>query len=530
MAEPTRQNAMLRPLRLLNLYRVVASGVLFVVVLGGETARVFGGTAPDLFVWTAGLYLSFAVLSGITLQISRPAPRLQMYAQLVVDVVAITVLAYASGGARSGLGGLLFVPVATGSQLAPRRYAVLLAAIAALAMLGAEVYAQLAGTTQVGGYTQAGILGMILFVTAIVGSLLAHRARESEALAAQRGVDLANLAQLNQYVIRHLQTGVVAVDENFRVRMINTSAATLLGIGEDARGKPLDRLSPTLAQCLRDWRTRPWAEPPTLTGAEPGTVLVPHPTPLGHGATAGTLVFIEDSRVISERMQAMKLAALGRLTASIAHEIRNPLGAVSHAGQLLGESESLGAEERRLTEIISAQTGRMNSIVENILQLSRRQNTRPEVLELGPWLGDFAREFIETNGLTAAGLRVRAGDRATQVRMDPSHLQQVLWNLCENALRHAPESADPRVELVLASVADGVPVLEVLDRGPGVDPAIVQHIFEPFYSASAQGVGLGLYIARELCECNRARLSYAQRPRGGSCFRISFTDAEQWVV
>ncbi len=522
--------AVSRPMRLLNLYRTVAAGVLFLVVIGGEPTRVLASTSRELFLWTAGLYLTFAVVSSFTIRLSRPSPTIQMYTQLAVDIVAITILAYASGGMRSGLGGLLFVPVATGSQLAPRRFAVLSAALATLAMLGAELYAQLNGVILDGGYTQAGILGMILFITAFVGSILADRARESEALAAQRGIDLANLAQLNQYVIRHLQTGVIAVDEHLRVRMINTSAAKLLGIDESVRGESLERHAPGLARCLRDWRARPWDELPTLAGADSGVALVPHLTPLGMGASAGTLVFIEDSRVVAERMQAMKLAALGRLTASIAHEIRNPLGAVSHAGQLLGESDRIGDEERRLTEIIKSHTDRVNTIVENVLQLSRRQNTRPESLELGPWLHDFAREFAETNGLGGGAVRVAEGPVSVTVRVDPSHLHQVLWNLCDNALRHARDGSDPTIELALGAGGGGPPGLAVLDRGPGIEPSIVQHIFEPFYGASAKGTGLGLFIARELCECNRARLSYTPRPGGGSEFRISFADPSRWVV
>lgn len=521
----------LRPLRLLNLYRVVVAGTMYAVFVTADDTRMLGVAVPPLFQWTAGLYLAFAVASAVTLLVERPAPIVQLYAQLFVDVVAITLLTYASGGARSGLGGLLFVPVAAGGLMLPRRSGILLAAIATIALLGAEVYAQLTGLIAVGGYPQAGILGVILFTTAVLGHVLAKRARESEALAAQRGVDLANLAQLNEYIIQHLQTGVVAVDGQDRIRMLNASAASFLGARGDARHQRLRDVSPALAQCLQDWRNRPWDEPPTLAGAESGTVLIPHLTPLSRGTDGGILVFLEDSRVVAERMQSMKLAALGRLTASIAHEVRNPLGAVSHAGQLLAEAESLNAEEKRLTEIIRAQTGRVNTIIETVLQLSRRQQTRPEKLELVPWLADFVDEFARERALAPGVVALQADLPDAEVRVDPSHLHQILSNLADNALRFAPPSPTPRVELRVSRASSGsAPVLEVLDRGPGVDAAIVQHIFEPFYSASAQGTGLGLFISRELCECNRARLSYHPRAGGGSVFRISFADASRWVI
>lgn len=506
------------PLRWLNLYRVVVAGLFFVLVVTGEDLRLLGLHAPDLFYWTTVGYLLFGVISSFTIHFKQPMPLLQLYGQLLVDIVAITLLVYASGGARSGLGGLLFVPVAAGSLLAPRRSAILFAAVATLAVLGAEVYAQLTGIIPAGAYTQAGILGMILFTTAVLGFLVAHRARESEALAAQRGVDLANLAQLNDYIIQHLQTGIIAVDADGRVRMLNATAASFLGVTErQERRRHLHELSPALQRCLERWQEHPWDDPPSLPGAEPGTVLIPHFNRIGEGRGAGVLVFLEDSRMVAERMQSMKLAALGRLTASIAHEIRNPLSAVSHAGQLLGEAERLGGEEQRLTEIIRTHTGRVNTIIENVLQLSRRQQTRPEMLKLGPWLDGFIEEL--------GGEVVRECQSDLTVRMDPSHLQQVLSNLCDNARRHGGG-----IELRAGTLPGGRAYLDVLDSGPGVAPEFVEHIFEPFYSASAKGTGLGLFIARELCECNQARLSYLPRDEGGSRFRISFADAKRWVT
>ncbi|MEX0900993.1 MAG: ATP-binding protein [Gammaproteobacteria bacterium] len=530
MSSTAHHAAALRPLRLLNLYRVVAAIILYTLYATGDTTRMLGSSAPQLFQWVAVGYLAFGVIAVFAANLRRPAPLVQLYALLLVDIAAITLLTYASGGARSGLGGLLFVPVAAAGLMMPQRSAVLFAAIATIALLGSEAYAQLTGVVGIGGYPQAGILGMILFTTAVIGYALANRARESEALAAQRGLDLADLAQLNEYIIQHLQTGVVAVDGQDRIRMLNASASAFLGAREDSRYLRLREVSAPLAQCLRDWRTRPWDEPPTLAGVEPGTVLIPHLTPLGHGTDGGILVFLEDSRVVAERMQSMKLAALGRLTASIAHEIRNPLGAVSHASQLLAEADHLDDEERRLTEIIRTQTGRVNTIIETVLQLSRRQQTRPELLELPPWLTDFVDEFSREHALAPGDAPLRVDSPQTTVRMDPSHLQQVLSNLCENALRHTPARRGARVELRVGRTGTGAACLDVLDRGPGVDPAIAQHIFEPFYSASAQGTGLGLFISRELCECNQARLSYRPRVGGGSCFRISFADASRWVI
>lgn len=516
----------LRPMRLLNLYRVVAAGVLFVLALSNDKGAEFGAAAPDIFAVTAGAWLAFGLVSAFTIQLRRPRPMIQLHGQLLVDIAAVTLLSWASGGIGSGLGGLMFVPVAAGSLLAPQRSAIFFAAAATLALLGAEVHSQLVGNIPVGEYTQTGIFGLILFTTAVAGHLLASRARESEALAAQRGVDLANLAQLNEFVIQHLATGVIVVDGDGRIRMLNASAAGFLGTTDAARGKRLAEVSPALAECLADWRARPWEDPPTLSGAAADAVLIPHVAPLGQSREeGGVLVFLEDARVVAERMQAMKLAALGRLTASIAHEIRNPLSAVSHAGQLLAESAATDPESKRLTEIIHAHTSRVNTIIENVLQLSRREQTRPEQLALAEWLARFVDEFAQSQGPGGAKISWHCAPEVT-VRMDPSHLQQVMWNLCENALRHG---FDEGIDIVVAD-AGSVVTLDVMDRGPGVKKDVLQHIFEPFYSARESGTGLGLFIARELCECNRARLSYRPREGGGACFRIHFADANRWVV
>ena len=228
-------------------------------------------------------------------------------------------------------------------------------------------------------------------------------------------------------------------------------------------------------------------------------------------------------------MQQSKLASLGRLSASIAHEIRNPVGAMSHAAQLLAESPELKADDVRLTEIIQTHSSRVSHIIDNILQLSRRDSSRPERLELGPWLEDFAEEFVSTLELQEGELGVVHVDEGTEVRMDRSHLRQVLWNLCDNAVKYASETGGILVEIVAGRLQNtGRPYLEVRDHGLGVDPAIAERIFEPFYTERSGGTGLGLYISRELCELNRATLLYNDRPGGGSVFRIIFADPDRW--
>ncbi len=232
---------------------------------------------------------------------------------------------------------------------------------------------------------------------------------------------------------------------------------------------------------------------------------------------------------MNERVQQSKLASLGRLSASIAHEIRNPVGAMSHAAQLLGESPVLTEDDKRLTEIIETHSSRVSHIIDNVLQLSRRESSRPERVPLRPWLEDFTREFVNTLELQEGELTIAEMPDGLEVRMDLSHLRQVLWNLCDNAVKYASETGGILVELHAGRMQDqGRPYIEVRDHGLGVDEATADKMFEPFYTERSGGTGLGLYISRELCELNRATLLYLDRPGGGSIFRIVFADPDRW--
>ncbi|MNZ68984.1 Sensor protein ZraS [compost metagenome] len=234
-------------------------------------------------------------------------------------------------------------------------------------------------------------------------------------------------------------------------------------------------------------------------------------------------MFLEDISQIAQQAQQLKLASLGRLTAGIAHEIRNPLGAISHAAQLLQESEVLDGHDRRLTQIIQDQSRRMNLVIENVLQLSRRRQANPQLIDLKYWLYRFAGELRE-NLRDTERLHLQAGQGSIQTRMDPNQLTQVLTNLVQNGLRYSTQQhGTGQVWLNLFRDSETeLPVLEVLDDGPGISPEQQARLFEPFFTTETKGTGLGLYISRELCESNQARIDYKMRNEGGSCFRITF--------
>ena len=509
------------PLRFLTFYRLVLAGSLTTIFFLADNVPL-GQEAPLLFAATGILYTGFALVAGFAARLRWPTFGWQTSLQILVDILAITLLMHASGGLSSGLGILLVVAVAAGSLLMPGRLAFLFAAIATLAVLGQYGMAYLQNVAiPAGGITQSGLLGAAFFATAAMARMLALRLRESEALAEQRGVDLANLQELNERIVQRLQSGIVVVDPQGRVRLMNRTAWMQLGMPPEQPGRPIAEIFPELHRHLRTWCKNPDWIPPILRPAGSETGLIPKFTRLGTENGVGAIISLEDSSALAEQAQQMKLASLGRLTASIAHEIRNPLGAISHAAQLLAESRDLPGGDQRLVQIVRNHAQRMNGIIENVLQLSRRRQNAPQRLELGQWLEHFLAEFNATLHTSTDQIRLRA-DGPVQAEMDPSHLHQILWNLLQNALDHGGRGDQPaRVQVNTGYLAPGgKPFIEVIDNGPGISPEARENIFEPFFTTAPQGTGLGLYIARELCESNQARLRYDAVPQGGSCFRI----------
>lgn len=518
-----------RVLALLNLYRVLTPLVLLGVhALGAQRALVVD--SPRIFYGAALSYLAFGLLNSFAVRRRLATAYAQIMLQATVDVVALLLILYACGGVTSGLGSLFLVPVGAIAFLLPTRSALFLAAVSALSTLVLTIWQQIDGAADSAAYATAGALGAVLFTIAGAASFVQSRMRESEDLVRQKDLDLANLAELSQYIVQHLRESLLVVDGNDRIRLINESAAQMLGADRAVPEALLGEVSPRLLYALSTWRRHEsGAAPPASFATADGTRLIqPHFAPLGRDGDGPTLVFLEDTSLIAERVQQSKLAALGRLSASIAHEIRNPVGAMSHAGQLLAESAAAGPDERRLTTIIRQNADRVSTIINNVLQLSRREASRPERLRLDEWIGTFLAEFVETMQIAEERLSA-AGDEADGlvVRFDPGHLRQVVWNLCDNALKYGGTGVEIGYGRL---VPTGRPYLEVGDRGPGIDPQEIDRIFEPFFTSrkGGTGTGLGLFIARELAQLNRAVLLYEARPGGGSTFRIVFADPLRW--
>lgn len=519
-----------RVLGILNLYRILVPLVLLgLYSLGGS--RGIPVESPRLFFGVAIFYLCFGLFSVVLVRRRLLTAHVQTVSQATIDITCLILLLHACGGVSSGLGLLLFVPVGSLAFLLPPRSALFLAAVTAIAVLLHTIWQQLTGHVDINVYATAGILGLVLFTIAASASVLATRMRESEDLVRQKDLDLANLAELSQYIVQHLRESILVVDAADRIRLINESAAEILGDMHAVPGALVGEVSPRLLYSLSTWRQAGQRQdaPSSFVAADGARVIQPHFAPLGGASPGPTLIFLEDTSLMAERVQQSKLAALGRLSASIAHEIRNPVGAMSHAGQLLAESPNLRPDDRRLTDIIRNNSERVSTIINNVLQLSRREATKPTRLTLGDWLAEFLPEFSQTMQVPIEQIGVHAESDDLEVRFDPSHLHQVVWNLSDNAVKYGNARDEFKIEIKLGRLNPSLrPYLEVVDRGTGIEPSVVDRIFEPFFTGRKGGTGLGLFIARELCQLNRAVLLYRPRSGGGSIFRVVFSDPQRW--
>jgi two-component system sensor histidine kinase PilS (NtrC family) len=525
-----RRDLAWRVIGLVNLYRLIVPPVLLSMQwLSGQEPNLFTGR-PGSLLAACLTYFSAGMLLIVARRLTWPSLRRIALLNSGVDAVCISFILYVSGGVASGFGILLVLPVGAMAVLAEHRDAFLIAAMAALGILLQQAFVYVAGVAQPSDFITAGVIGVVLFGIALSAWPIANRLRESEALVLRQEIDLANLAQLSQYIVQHLRESILVVDTQDRVRLINESAAQMLGDRSAYPGALLGEASPRLLYLLENWRQKgvdaDRAEP-TFTAADGARVIRPHFAPLGDSEPAPILVFLEDTSLLAEKIQQSKLAALGRLSASIAHEIRNPVGAMSHAGQLLAESANLAAEDKRLSEIITSNAARVSDIIDNVLHLSRREETHLERLSLAEWVEDFRTEFCATMQCPGERLTIAAIDPKIEVSVDSSQLHQVVWNLCDNVLRHTDSSVP--IELRYGRFVGARPYLEIADRGPGVPPEYVERIFEPFFSSGEHGTGLGLFLARELAQTNGATLLYEPRVGGGSIFRLVFADPQRWV-
>jgi two-component system sensor histidine kinase PilS (NtrC family) len=519
-AEPLTQENLWRSISFFNLYRLILGGVMLLVPnLFGEMFEL-NIHNRTLFFWVAVVYTLLVLLSVLAVGLRKPHANLQLAFQTCTDIAAITLLTYFGGGMQSNLGMLLLVSLALAGMIGRGRITLLFAALASIAMLLEHGYAVLTRDATVSQFLQIGILCISYFAVAWLAHTLSKYAVASEKLALRRGVDLSNMAEANRLMIQDMPDGVLVVDERGVVRQSNPGAERLLGFIFPFGGKtPLAECSPLLEALFAAWRQNKSLGHEVLR--LPGTN---HPVkvrflPVQRGGFWGAVVVLEDLQRAQEQAQQVKLAALGRLTANIAHEVRNPLSSISYAAELLREQEH-DAAQARLFQIILDNAKRLNRIVQDVMQVNRRDRLQAERINLSLSLEELLENICRVEQVPRTLFSTQV-DPELAVRFDRGHFEQVLWNLCRNALRYS-QRRDGSVTIRANAAEDGKVTLEVADDGPGIPADAEQKLFEPFFTTDSGGTGLGLYIARELCEANGAVIDYRRVPDGGARFRIQF--------
>ena len=516
-----------RSLKLYNVYRLLITLLLLItqglLVTGGWQQTLNANLLVDLFSTLVTCYFIFSVISAVFTWQEKPDIHFSVPIQIITDIVFIVLLMHSQEGGEGSIGLLLIIAIASASLISDGRLALFYAALASIGMLLAQSYRVLFFTGVTSSYTPSVLLSLGCFATAWLAYSLAKRTKESELLASQRGLDVQNMAQINALITHEMQDGVLVVDQDFLIKHYNVQAERLLSLeSKNWHGDLLADISPEISQLLQNWldeaRLREGfalsnvAAPSIIKLSTQSRELRLRFLPVAdnqglNNLYQGAVIFIEDWSQMQTQAHQVKLAALGRLTANIAHEIRNPLSAISHANQLLQEEEFDPAIKRML-QIISDNVQRVDQIIKDVLELNRRDRTNQELIQLQNFTFDFYTQFCAVEKIPETCFKLTLLNAETMISFDRRHLNQILWNLCKNGWRHCKKSENS-LELSL-SLTDKTKTihLKILDDGDGIPESISNHLFEPFFTTEKSGTGLGLYIARELADANGAKLEY----------------------
>ena len=522
-----------RSLKLYNAYRLLIALLLLVTqgLLNNDSwwQNVNADLFLDFFSAVAVSYFIFSVISIIFTWLEKPKIDITLPIQILIDIGFIVLLMHAQDSNQGSLGLLLIITTASASLISEGRLALFYAAMASIGILLEQSYRVFLIGQSAENYTPAVLLSLGCFATAWLAYSLAKRAQESELLASQRGLDVQNMAQINALITHEMQDGVLVVDQAFKIKHYNVQAVTLLGIdskqseSSNWHEKSLDEISPEIASLMQLWLEE--TEP--SNGFEPTNNALPNYLklsslspelrlrflPIAENRRQGAVIFISDWSQMQTQAHQVKLAALGRLTANIAHEIRNPLSAISHANQLLQEEDG-DPTSKRMLQIISDNVQRLDQIIKDVLELNRRDRTNQEPIHLENFMLDFYTQFCAVEGIPAFCFKLECGNTNTMILFDRRHLNQILWNLCKNGWRHC-KNEENSLKLTVSSLGKTRTVqIEISDDGDGIPEDLRSNLFEPFFTTEKTGTGLGLYIARELADANGAKLQYKSSDSG----------------
>ena len=514
-----------RILWIVGLYRAICAAMLLGAALLLDPAAI-NIARPNAFLTGTGLYFVFGLSTFWWVQQDRlplPLPTM-LFGLLAGDIFFLSLVMYAGGTFGAPLPILLFPQLAAAGWILRTQTAFFHAAFAAIALLGLDAYRAWQGAVSGAQVFQTGIIGFGYFATVGIAVALGRYTKQSEDLAAQRGIDVANLEQVNRLIIQDMQDGVLVVDLNGVVRGHNAQVTRLLGgFGRMRGGMRLAEFSTTLHDYWRRWQEDFTEVLPPFKVEATQRLLRVRLVRIGTGLNGGTLIYLEDLGRAQTEAQQMKLAAMGRLTASIAHEVRNPLSAINQAAQLLEEDGVVAPEGTRLLGMIRNNAKRIDRIVGEVLQLNRRDRQQPETVSFADFMRALTDEIVQAENMPPGSVVLQVPDDLLII-FDRGHLNQIVWNLIRNAWQHCQKKEGSIRVVARAGYMGDAVICELMDDGPGIPAELRPQIFEPFFTTRPGGTGLGLYIARELADANGAALELL--PKGpGAHFRMTLKRA-----
>ena len=495
-----------------TLYRLlIVTGLIIIFQLISEQLNA-DYNQPVLYFYTLIAYCAASLIQFLLFKFYPQQIDRQLIILFVVDVIALGLLTFSLGAPNLNISLLYVITVFSAAILLPKKVSLVITLLAVISLIYQQFFSSFFVYNNLSTIGNSALLAFLFFVMYGIGQVAVKHFKILENISFRQSQALYQLQNINRYILEQIDDGYLVLDENYHVVLSNPAACTLLGIPPLFAHEqlPLAKTQPDLFELLRFDPLEDGEQ--FIFESQLSTynvhikvqrLIVPH--------QALILLRLQDVQQLNQQVQQLKLAALGQLSASIAHEIRNPLAAIVQANELYIGSES--EQQHLLQKMISKQSKRINDIIEDTLRMARNDTTHPMLIELDSFLSHLLTEDLSD---VQHQIRLEMAEKVI-VQFDPKQLTQVLINLIRNALRHN----DPDVDQIVLSVrmVQAEVFIDVIDFGNGIEKRDISQLFKPFFSTEIKGTGLGLYLSHSLCEANHAKLSYVEQQKG-ACFRI----------
>lgn len=513
-----------RMLLIYAFYRLITTFLFLGIYLYGPVYE----RDPYLFMTILVIYFICGLIFLFSCVTRKITFNKQVLVSGTIDVVAITTMLSIVGNLQSGYGIMLNATIAALSILVPGRLAIFFAALASCLLLCGDLLQYFVNNQKdLATFFYSGIYGAGFFATSLTAWYLANWVQISENLARHRSEELAGMQKINEYIVERLHSGIIYVDFSKEIKLINSAARSFFNLSKNSSPRTLHQLSNLLAEKFSNFLEKVKQNESIAQTILEEPYLRVHFFSTEVANNPAVLIILEDMTYISQQAQQLKLASLGRFSASIAHELRNPLGAIAHAVQLMGDDGDLNNEDERLKQLVINNCDRMNGVIKNVLQLSRREKSQPQIIEIGNFLEQFKEDFSHHH---SCQFKVKyPKNKSMAIVFDKSQLEQILVILCDNAMQHGADEKGVVSITLSVKISDNKTVLLVNDLGPGIPPEHQEDIFEPFFTTLRTGTGMGLFLARDLCEINQARLNWVKSAKG-SCFAVTLNTSDELLI